>query len=624
MLVPRRKRFTAAFIGAFACLGTLGLIVPGGALAAAPAYTQAAHSGSYFGATSTASAGGGIYEDVPLSTGAGQLVCASAWVRTQFPAVGASGTFVIWLRGETTSVAGSAHYSGLGDLGAWSQVHTCAEATSAHNGMRIQFYPTPGGPTVDMDDVDVHESLAVNGGFENGGGPWAIFPGTKSNFSVYSGTAHSGSHYAATNTASAGGGIYEDVPLNTTDGQVVCGSAWVRTEGTATGASGELALWLIGDTTPEAGTARYSGLPNTTWTQIQGCVEATSPHTTLRIQFYPAVGSPTVEMDDVDVHESLAANGGFEFGGAPWGPYPNTKSNFSVYSGTAHSGSHYAATNTAGAGGGIYEDVPLGTTAGQLVCGSAWVRTEGTATGASGELALWLTGDTTHEVGTAGYSGLPNGTWSQIQGCVEATSPHNTLRIQFYPAVGSPTVEIDDVDVHESLAANGGFEYGSGPWSTYPGTNSTYDADPTGIVYGPAPPAVTTPAPPVTTPTPVVTKPVPLPLPRPKGRRALRIKISLSWTWRYQLTRLDKIAVGRMPGRTRLVFKCMGRGCPGYLDAKVTGFRRVRRLVSRLKARRFRAGDVLLFDLTAPGYTAEKAEIVIQYGNLPLARLLSR
>ena len=478
MLVPRRKRFTAAFIGAFACLGTLGLIVPGGALAAAPAYTQAAHSGSYFGATSTASAGGGIYEDVPLSTGAGQLVCASAWVRTQFPAVGASGTFVIWLRGETTSVAGSAHYSGLGDLGAWSQVHTCAEATSAHNGMRIQFYPTPGGPTVDMDDVDVHESLAVNGGFENGGGPWAIFPGTKSNFSVYSGTAHSGSHYAA--------------------------------------------------------------------------------------------------------------------------------------------------TNTAGAGGGIYEDVPLGTTAGQLVCGSAWVRTEGTATGASGELALWLTGDTTHEVGTAGYSGLPNGTWSQIQGCVEATSPHNTLRIQFYPAVGSPTVEIDDVDVHESLAANGGFEYGSGPWSTYPGTNSTYDADPTGIVYGPAPPAVTTPAPPVTTPTPVVTKPVPLPLPRPKGRRALRIKISLSWTWRYQLTRLDKIAVGRMPGRTRLVFKCMGRGCPGYLDAKVTGFRRVRRLVSRLKARRFRAGDVLLFDLTAPGYTAEKAEIVIQYGNLPLARLLSR
>ena len=449
-----------------------GLIVPGSALAAAPVYTQAAHSGSYFGATSTTSAGGGTYEDVPLSTSAGQLVCASAWVRTQFPAVGASGSFVVWLLGGTTPVGGSAHYSGLGELGAWTQVHTCVEATSAHSALRIQFYPTAGGPTVDMDDVDVHRSLAVNGGFENGGGPWAPYPNTKSNFAVYqAGTAHSGSHFAATNTAGAGGGIYEDVPLNTTAGQTVCGSAWVRTEGSATGASGELALWLLGSTTPVAGTARYSG--------------------------------------------------------------------------------------------------------------------------------------------------LPNGTWTQIQGCVEATSAHTALRIQFYPTVGSPTVEIDDVDVHESLAANGGFENGSGPWSTFPGTISTYDADRTGLVYGPTPtPTVTTP------PSPVVTTPVPVHLPRPKGRRALKVKITLSWTWRYQLTRLDKVTIGRMPGRTRLSFKCLGRTCPHHLDATAKGARRVRRLVRSLKARRFHAGDILRFTLRAPGYRPERVEVVIQYGTIPIARLL--
>ena len=41
-------------------------------------------------------------------------------------------------------------------------------------------------------------------------------------------TAHSGGHYAATNTTSAGGGIYEDVPLTTSAGQLVCASAWLR------------------------------------------------------------------------------------------------------------------------------------------------------------------------------------------------------------------------------------------------------------------------------------------------------------------------------------------------------------------------------------------------------------
>src|ERR1700722_2449537 len=358
---------------------------------AAPVYTQAAHSGGFFGATSTTSAGGGAYEDVSLRTTPGDVVCASAWVRTQYPSTGAAGSFAVWLRGGGASDVGERAYSALGNLGDWSQGQACAEATSDHTGLRVQFYPAPGSPTVDLDDVDVDQSLAVDGGFENGGG-WAKYPGTKSNFVDYGpssgAAAHSGSHFGATNKASGGGGIYQDVSTDTSAGQVVCGSAWVRTEGAATGAKGSFVVWLTGGTS-EAGQAAYSGLGNgAPWTELQTCVEATQSHTGGRIQFYPAAGSPTVEIDDVDGHQSLAVDGGFEDHGVGWHMYPGTHTNFTQYAGgagaPAHSGGHFGATNTSSPGGGIYQDVSLSTSPGQMVCGSAWARTEGAATGDSG------------------------------------------------------------------------------------------------------------------------------------------------------------------------------------------------------------------------------------------------
>ncbi len=73
-------------------------------------------------------------------------------------------------------------------------------------------------------------------------------------------------------------------------------------------------------------TARASAtaacLTASNWSLVQTCTEATGTHTTLRVQFYPAVGSPTVEIDDVNVDESLAVNGGFENGGASVGDLP--------------------------------------------------------------------------------------------------------------------------------------------------------------------------------------------------------------------------------------------------------------------------------------------------------------
>ena len=160
----------------------LALCVPAAAARADTVLVENAHSGGHYAATNTTSAGGGIYQDVALNTSAGQLVCASAWLRTQLPSTGAAGTFSLYLRGTSAVNAGATSYSGLGNLGNWTQAQTCVEATGSHTSLRIQLYPTPGSPTTEVDDVNVNVSLATNGGFEDGAGPWTPYPGTKSNY----------------------------------------------------------------------------------------------------------------------------------------------------------------------------------------------------------------------------------------------------------------------------------------------------------------------------------------------------------------------------------------------------------------------------------------------------------
>src|ERR1700759_5695668 len=72
--------------------------------------TEDAHSGGYFAATGTTSNGGGIYQDVALSTSAGQTVCGSAWVRSQVPDGGASGTFALFLFGGSATDSGGGQF----------------------------------------------------------------------------------------------------------------------------------------------------------------------------------------------------------------------------------------------------------------------------------------------------------------------------------------------------------------------------------------------------------------------------------------------------------------------------------------------------------------------------------
>ena len=93
------------------------------------------------------------YQNVTgLTINPGDTYCASATVRTQYPDTGARGTFAVWLLGGANE-NGNRPFSNLRNAGDWTDVHTCATATSAHTAIRVQFYPAPNTPTLDIDDV---------------------------------------------------------------------------------------------------------------------------------------------------------------------------------------------------------------------------------------------------------------------------------------------------------------------------------------------------------------------------------------------------------------------------------------------------------------------------------------
>ncbi len=435
--------------------------------------SDAAYAGSHYAAMNTSTPGGGLFEDIGgLAISPGDTFCGSAQVRDQLQETGAQGSFVVWLVGGNSNESGIADFSNLGNGPNWSQVSACVTATSAHTQVRIQFYPTPGTPTLDVDAVDVHHALQVaapltqNGSFESGPAPWLV--GSSSNYVVYANgqlasndVAFAGTHYAATNTSAPGGGFYQDMTgQSVSPGDTVCGSARVRDQLQETGGRGSFVIWLIGGSSNESGVANFSNLGNgANWEQVSTCVTATTAHTQVRVQFYPAIGSPTVDVDAVvandyrDIQESISQNGSFESGLAPW--QPGSHSNFVVYangqispSDAAYAGSHYAAMNTSAPGGGLYEDIGgLAISPGDTFCGSALVRDQLQETGAQGSFVVWLIGGSSNEAGTDVFSNLGNGpNWTPVSSCVTATSPHSQVRIQFYPTPGTPTLDVDAVE----------------------------------------------------------------------------------------------------------------------------------------------------------------------------------
>jgi len=421
-----------------------------------------AYEGSAYTSVSATQALGSIYQDISRTISPGDTICANAHVVTEGEATNGGGTFSLFLTGGTVETSNKS----LGNLpngSHWTPVSTCVTATTAHSAVRVQYYPAVGGPAIGIDAVDVHQSIAKNGGFNNGVNNWTVVPGSQS--ATYGpGTTgnnpYEGSGFAATNTTVSEGGIYQDINLTVNAGDTFCANAQVATQGTARGAGGRFAIWLAGGTQQNSYTD-FANVPGgDDWTPLSTCVTATTTHNRVRVQFYLYPNAPTLVVDAVDVHMSIARNGGFNNGFNNWTGAAD--SNWSTYGpnvtgNNPYEGTGFAATNTTvAASGGIYQDVNLTVKAGDTFCSSAQVATQGTTRGASGSFALWLIGGS-QENSITTYANLPGGNdWTPISACITAATAHSKLRVQFYPDPNTGTLVIDAVDVRQSLAVNGG------------------------------------------------------------------------------------------------------------------------------------------------------------------------
>ena len=100
--------------------------------------------------------GGSVYTDISMNPSVPSTYCATAWVRTQYPATGRaarswSGSLVV------PGDSGSVRFTGLSNGTNWRQVSTCVKSHHTALVRAGSVLTTPVSPTLEIDDVDVHQ-----------------------------------------------------------------------------------------------------------------------------------------------------------------------------------------------------------------------------------------------------------------------------------------------------------------------------------------------------------------------------------------------------------------------------------------------------------------------------------
>ena len=111
------------------------------------------------------------------------------------------------------------------------------------------------------------------------------------------------------------------------------------------------------------------------------------------------------------------------------------------------------------------------------------------------------------------------------------------------------------------------------------------------------------------------------PLVTPRPAKGVRAQFVILWHWAGTRTTLRSIAVRKLPRHARVRVACAGRGCPRLKLKSATG-PRIKRLLSALRGRSFRAGDRLRLSVTAPRLKSENIQVTIRDNHIPRARLL--
>jgi hypothetical protein len=111
--------------------------------------------------------------------------------------------------------------------------------------------------------------------------------------------------------------------------------------------------------------------------------------------------------------------------------------------------------------------------------------------------------------------------------------------------------------------------------------------------------------------------------PKPASPAAVHAQFVISWHWVRRTTVIRRITVRHLPRAATVRVGCTGRRCPRLRPTR-EGARKVRRLLSALRGKRFHPGQMLHLTVTQRGHRAERIELVIRNNKLPTARSLAR
>jgi hypothetical protein len=432
-----------------------GLTAAAGYHLAAGAHA-ATQSGGHL-ALDAVSANGEFNQEIPASYG--ESYVASAWLSAQSgPASGQLCLGAVCHQYNLTP--GTQTLVQVGDL------------DTAGDELLFQNNVTVGSTTVA--DPSFVASELQSGSFE-GTTPtgWAkmVPSGATVNMALYNtadgapAAAQDGDGYLAFNSNASGGGVYQDVLVDSAaPGTSYVATAWLSAQsGTA---SGDLCVWGLGAPnydSPNTDNCHPYSVTAGTYTPVQLVYDVPDWISTVRFQLYATPNGGTTDMDTTSLSVSDLTSGSFE-GSTPagWLTYVPSGAtvNMALYNtadgapAAPQDGKGYLAFNTNTANGSVYQDYAYPMT-GTSYVGTAWLSAQsGTA---SGELCVWGLSPNTNS--------LPNtdscqpytvtaGTYTPVQ-VIYDNVYGTSLRFQVYPTPNGGTTDMDTASLMQTPTIDG-------------------------------------------------------------------------------------------------------------------------------------------------------------------------
>ncbi|GAA0999344.1 hypothetical protein GCM10009563_24890 [Subtercola frigoramans] len=413
-----------------------------------------AKAGSWFFAANTPVAGRSIAQNVQRTVAIGDQVTATIWLRSA-SAAPFSGGVALWGLGGVTEGAVTPYTV----TDTWQQITVSLPVRqTAHSVVRLEIYMDSTDGTVFLDNAALVfgqgapvKNLLSSPGFEGYFGGWVPGNGFV-NQAIYQdpGLAHSGSWFAATNTAVAGRSLAQQVATRTSVGDRYSFSIWVRAADPGSPVTGRLALWGLGGASPFSGGTDFVAGPN--WSRVTVTTDISQTGvTTMKPEIYMSSTGRTLFVDDGLLSKNLLTAGSFENNSFQnWGPGKGTI-NQVVYLGTSagvvpQNGQYFAATNTAVPGNSLAQTIPRVTYTGDRYTAEVWLRASDQGKTFSGTLALWGLGGVA-EVGAVDFT---VGTeWTRVTVDLPITQEgHTSLKFEVYEKSTDNTLFVDGAQVY--------------------------------------------------------------------------------------------------------------------------------------------------------------------------------